>query len=196
MEPFSLALTFFLIANPIGNVPAVVGLIKNYSFEKQKKIMARECFFAFLLALIFQFVGKEFLSLIEIQQYTVSIAGGVLLFLVALSQIFPSHQTEEDKQLATEPFLVPIATPLVTGGGVMSTIMLYSQLYPTWMVSLGLCIAFVGVGIIMMGGPYLQKLLGKQGILTLEQLMGMILSFLSMELIVNGAKMFRESISG
>ena len=195
MELFSLAFAFFLIANPIGNVPVVVGLIKNFSFEKQKKIMMRECFFAFLLAVIFQFAGTEFLSLIEIRQYTVSIAGGILLFIVALNQIFPIVSSLDSQKLEKEPFLVPIATPLITGGGLMSTIMLYSKLVSSPLIVTGaLALAFCLIAPIMMGAPYLQRLLGRQGILTLEQLMGMILSFLSMELIVNGAILFTETV--
>ncbi len=195
MQLFSLAFTFFLIANPIGNVPVVVGLIKDFSFEKQKKIMMRECFFALLLAIVFQFLGTEFLQLIDIQQYTVSIAGGILLFIVALSQIFPTNHTLATDKLDREPFMVPIATPLITGGGLMSTIMLYSKLVSSpFIVTGALVLAFCGVAPIMMGAPYLQKLLGRQGILTLEQLMGMVLALLSMQLIVQGAILFTETV--
>lgn len=195
MNIFSLALTFFLLANPIGNVPAVVGLIKNFPFEKQKKIMGRECLFAFLLAILFQLGGSRFMDLLDIQQYTVSIAGGVLLFLVALGQIFPTNHVLASGELEKDPFLVPIATPLITGGGVMSAIMLYSSMVDNQMIVTGaLILAWCGVTPIMMGAPYLQRLLGRQGILALEQLMGMILAFISMQLIVKGAVLFTEQV--
>ena len=195
MNIFSLALAFFLLANPIGNVPAVVGLIKNFSFEKQMRIMSRECLIAFILAIMFQFLGAQFMDLLDIQPYTVSIAGGILLFLVALGQIFPTNHVIAPGELEKDPFVVPIATPLITGGGMMSAIMLYSSMVDNPLVVTGaLVLAWCGVAPIMIGAPYLQKLLGRQGILALEQLMGMILAFLSMQLIVKGAILFTETV--
>lgn len=194
MDIYSLAVTFFIIANPVGNAPAIIGLIKNFPFDKQKKIMVRETIFALLIALIFQFVGGEFLRLIEIKEYTVSIAGGILLFLVSLEMIFPTHTPIASQSLQNEPFLVPIATPLITGGGLMSSIMLYSSLVDNvLMVTGALLLAWLGVTPVLLSAPYLEKILGKRGILALEQLMGMILCLISSQLIVQGILTFMEA---
>ena len=90
---FSLALTFFIIANPVGNSPAIAALIKDYSFERQKLIMFREAMIAIPIAFFFQFVGEYFLDLVQVKGYALSLCGGILLFFVALDMIFPTHKT-------------------------------------------------------------------------------------------------------
>ena len=84
MSLFSLVLTLFLVANPIGCAPVVLALIKDYDFERQKKILLREGLFSLLVAFAFLFIGEAFLNTLQIEQYSVKIGGGVLLFLVSL----------------------------------------------------------------------------------------------------------------
>jgi multiple antibiotic resistance protein len=195
MDLFSLAVTFFIIADPVGNIPAVASLIKDFSFERQKKIMARECFLALLFAIAFSFLGEPFLKLIGIQTYTMSIAGGVLLFIIGLQMLYPPEKIEIQKNLV-EPFFVPIAVPLVSGGALMSSIIFYSSLISDpWTISLALIIAWIGVTPILMLAPYLQKILGKRGIIAMEQLMGLILILISTQLIVNGAHLFYDQLN-
>jgi multiple antibiotic resistance protein len=190
-----LAITFFLVANPIGNSPAIVALIKNFDFERQKKIMLREALIALSIALFFQYFGEGFLNLLRIQDYSLTIGGGVILFLTSLSMVFPKNEIATATSAKTEPFIVPIATPLITGGGLLSMIMLYSKSENDHIkISLSILLAWVGVTLVLVAAPYLQKILGQKGLLALEQLMGMILSLISMSMIVKGLGMFVNSI--
>lgn len=196
MSVWSIALTIFLVANPIGNIPAILAIIKDFDFKRQKLILFREAVFSFLIAIIFLFIGEEFLQLIQIKQYTVSVSGGILLFLVSLNMIFPPKPSKEREGLHHEPFLVPIATPLITGGGVLSTIMIYAAQEKSDMkMSFAICIAWVFVILILTLSAYLLKILGQRGLIALEQLMGMILSMIAMQIIVNGLKLFIEALS-
>lgn len=191
MSIWSIALTLFLVANPIGNTPAFVALVKDFEFNRQKKILFREAIFSFLIALVFLFIGERFLNLIQIQSYAVSISGGTLLFLVALNMIFPPKRNGTTTSKPIEPFIVPIATPLITGGGVLSTIMIYSAKEQNDLkIALAIVVAWSAVTVIVVSAAYLQKILGKRGLLALEQLMGMILSMISTEIIVKGIKLF------
>ncbi len=188
---FQLALSFFLIANPIGNIPTVVALVKDFPFQQQRKIVLRESIFSFIVAISFQFVGAELLNYLHIETDTVSITGGLLLMLVALGMIFPKDEPKETLALKREPFLVPIATPIITGGGVMSAIMIYlSDTHDPLLVSSALVLAWCGVIPVMLLSPYLKKLLGDRGLLALEQFMGMVLALLSMRLLVQGFRIF------
>lgn len=191
MSLWELALTLFLVANPIGNVPAFLSLVKQFDFSRQKAILFRESIFSFLLAIFFLFVGERFLEIIQIEQYAVSCAGGMLLFIVALRMIFPPNPPEDKEQRHQEPFIVPIATPLISGGGVLSTMMILSaKEQNNLQLFFASCIAWLLVTIVVVSSAYLQKLLGKRGLVALEQLMGMILSLISMEIIVKGITVF------
>lgn len=192
---FQTALTFFLVANPIGNSPVVVALVKDFPFERQKIIVMREGIFAFLLALFFQFAGEHFLNLLNISNYAVTLCGGIILFLIALQMIFSISDAGEMAALKQEPFIVPIATPLLTGAGLLSVVMLKShEVQNDMLITLSLVVAWVGVLGVMAAAPYLQKILGKSGLLALEQLMGLVLAMISMQLLVRGVHLFMDHL--
>ncbi len=191
MSIWQIALALFLVANPIGNAPAFVAIVKNFDFKKQRVILFREAIFSFLLALFYLFIGERFFELIQIKPYAISIAGGTVLLLIALGMIFPANHTNGKDRIPQEPFIVPIAIPLISGGGVLSTIMYYStKEQDTLKIFLAIVIAWIGVTAVVVSSAYLQKLLGKRGLMALEQLMGMILAMISMEIFVKGFTMF------
>lgn len=190
-----LALTYFLIINPVGNCPAILALIKDSSFQRQKQIMLREGIFVFIIALIFQFFGDAFLKLLHIGAPALSLCGGVLVFLVALQMIFPIAQTEGKVKTIQEPFIVPIATPLLVGPGTLTIIMLTAAAEPSVLkITAAITIACSGVMIVLMLAPYLQKLLGKRGLQVLEQIMGMLLVLMSIEMLLGGLGAFSKML--
>ncbi len=187
----SIAFTLFLIANPIGNSPAIIALIKDFEFERQKKIMFREAIFALLLALFFQYSGELFLEQLKIEKYTMSFCGGILLLLVALDMLFHSRPAGPASETKREPVFVPIATPLISGPGLLSMIMIFSSGEESnLLISTAILIAWIAITAVLVAAPYLNRILGKNGLAALEQLMGLLLAMMSIEMIVNGAKMF------
>lgn len=187
-----MALMLFLICNPIGGVPTFVALVKDFDFRRQRWILFREAVFSALLAYFFLFLGETFLHTINIELYAVRIGGGILVFLVSLNMIFPVHQESQkgSNALQNEPFIVPIATPLLTGGGVFSTIMVLADQASVGMVGAAIFIAWAATIAIVVSSVYLNKLLGKRGLLALEQLMGMLLAMLAIEIFSLGLHAF------
>lgn len=176
---------FYIVANPIGNSPAILALIKDFDFSHQKRMMLREAVFAFLIAVFFQFFGELFLDVIHVESYSLTYCGGILLFLVALSMIFP-RVDEAVKEAKKEPFFVPISTPLIAGPGLMTVIMAKTQEIPHWwIITSALVIAWIPVTLSLVGAPYMQRVLKKRGMIALEQLMGMILMLISVDMVVS-----------
>lgn len=195
MTVLQLALLFFIIANPIGNSPAIIALVKDYDFGRQRWIIMRETFIALLIAIFFQFFGEAFLHLIHVKDYALTLCGGILLFLVALSMIFSIPSSEQGGKLRQEPFIVPIATPILTGPGLMAMIMLKSvEEANNIKILSGILLAWVGIFIILALAPYLQRLFGKRGLVALEQLMGMVLSLIAVQMVVMGTKLFLNTL--
>ena len=179
------------MTNPIGNSPAIVALVKDFEFERQKRILIREGLIALMIALFFQYFGELFLGVLHVQDFAVSLTGGILLFLVALSMIFSKGPTDSTKKQKQEPFIVPIATPILSGPGLMAIIMLYSrQESNNFKITLAILVAWIFVLAVVSAAPYLQKLLGKRGLIALEELMGMILAMMSAGMVLNGIKLF------
>lgn len=194
MTVVQLALIFFIVTNPVGNSPTILALIKNHSLREQQKIMFRESIFSMLLALFFLFVGESFLNHLNIQDYSLNTSGGILLFVVALHMIFSDRSEKAMQQPAQTPFIVPIATPLISGAGLLTMIMLYAKEESTLTLISAIFIAWVGITAVLVSAPYLQILIGKRGLLALEQLMGMLLSMIAVEMIVNGMALFMKKI--
>lgn len=191
----ALALTYFLVANPIGNTPTIMAFLKNYDFDRQRKIVTREGFFSLIIALIALFCGDVLLSVLHISDYALAISGGFILFTVALQMIFHKPELASEQSAKQEPFLVPIATPLVTGPGLMSTIMITGRTESTLLITCAIFIAFTGVISIMVAGPYLQRIIGKQGMAALERVMGMVLCLISMNMILKGAFLYAKTLT-
>ena len=192
---FVIANIFFFVTNPIGNAPAILAMLKSFDVKTQMRILAREVVAAFLIAVFFQFFGEIFFgNLLQVKPYATSITGGVLLFLVSFEMIFPPHQQMETVALKREPFIVPIATPLLSGPGLLTIIMLYStQEQNNLKIFSAILLAWIGVTIVLFITPFLKRLLKDRGLIALEQLMGMLLSMMAMEMIINGIKLFLKN---
>lgn len=195
LEILEISIAFFLVANPFGNSPAIIALIKDFDFATQKKIMLRESLLALCLALFFQYFGKMFLEQLEVSLYTLRLAGGILLLLVALDMIFYTPPEKTDGPLKKEPLFVPIATPLITGPALLTIIMVYAtQMNDNFKVSLALCITWVAVTSGLIAAPYLNKILKKRGLIALEQLMGLFLTMLAVGMITQGITEFVQAM--
>lgn len=196
LSVWALALTFFIVANPIGTSPTILALLKDCSFDRKRQIILRESIIALFLALFFQYFGEFFLNVLKINDYALIITGGVLLFMVALQMLFHKPELAKEKNSKEEPFIVPIATPLISGPGLMTIIMINARTTNNdVIVTIAILIAWCGVMGILMIAPYLQKILGVRGLAVLEQVMGMILGLMAMQMMINGGKLFAATLS-
>ena len=158
--------------------------------------MLREAFLALSLAIFFQYFGEIFLGQLEVKQYSLQLTGGILLLLVAFYMIFPRVEEEQAKGQKSIPVFVPIATPLIAGPALLTMIMIFSSEDPSNLnITLAILLAWVGITIALVAAPMLQRFFGKRGLIALEQLMGLLLAMMAMEMIVQGSKVFIKSIS-
>lgn len=191
MTVFQLAMIFFIVTNPIGNSPAIISLIKQHPIKEQQKILFRESLFAMILAIFFLFLGEAFLSGLSIKNYALTLSGGMILFITSLNMIFSESSDDDGQNKKQTPFIVPIATPLLSGAGLLTMIMLYSKAEDNDLKLLSaILIAWIGVTGVLVVMPYVQVFLGKRGMAAVEQLMGMLLAMISIGMIVQGISMF------
>jgi multiple antibiotic resistance protein len=196
VSTLTLALTMFLVANPVGNSPTIIALVKDFTFEHQKRIVFREAMIALFLALFFQFFGEYFLRLLNVNDFALTLTGGIVLFMVAMQMLFHPPENTQQVQLKQEPFIVPIATPLISGPGLLTIIMVNARKEnDNLKISTAILIAWIGVTLVLVAAPYLQKIIGKRALAALEQVMGMILGLIAMQMIVNGGMLFVKSLS-
>ncbi|MBB3322717.1 small neutral amino acid transporter SnatA (MarC family) [Atlantibacter sp. RC6] len=153
--------------------------------------MIRELLIALLLMLIFLFAGEKILAFLNLRAETVSISGGIILFLIAIKMIFPSQEGNATGLPAgEEPFIVPLAIPLVAGPTILATLMLLSHQYPNQMghLVIALLIAWGGTVAILLQSSLFLRLLGEKGVNALERLMGLVLVMLSTQMFLDGIR--------
>lgn len=192
METISAAVMLFLIMDPLGNLPVFVSVLKNIDPKRRKIVLMRELTLALVIMLIFLFTGGSLLSLLQLEQESVSIAGGIILFLIALRMIFPQEGGVAGLAVGEEPLLVPLAVPLVAGPSSLAALILLANQEPTRMVdwTLALLAAWVASSIILMFSEFFHKFLGERALTALERLMGMILVMISVQMFLDGTVNF------
>jgi len=188
MTLFSITIMIFLIMNPLGNLPVFLSTLKPIDPKRHSFLIMRETFIAFIILTIFMFFGEYFLRGVQISDQALGIAGGIILFLIALRMIFPSHQRERSNKTSGEPFMVPLAIPMTAGPGAMTTVMLLATQHTDhkFMVFFSLILASVAFGCLMLGARYLSKFLGEKGLIALERLSGMMLTAVAVQMFLTG----------
>lgn len=188
MTTLSAALLLFLILDPLGNIPVFLSLLEPLPAKRRRWVLIRELLIALVVLFIFLWAGRYVLAAMHLRQESVSIAGGIVLFLIGLKMIFPSPEGMFGETPEGEPFIVPMAIPLVAGPSGMAAVMLFSTQYPDRMLdwSLALIMAWLGTAVILFSATSLYKLLGKPVLIAVERLMGMLLVAISVQMLLDG----------
>ncbi|MEN9344131.1 MAG: hypothetical protein RLZZ453_918 [Chlamydiota bacterium] len=186
MALFPMIASLFFVLNALGNIPLFVGLLAHFTEKQQRKIVFRELCIALVILLLFTFFGDNILNLMGISQSALGVAGGTLLFLIALGMIFPrSHDSQEIKR--QEPLIVPLAIPLVAGPGSLSMVMIYSeQLQNGWLASMVVIFAWIPTCLLLLLSTHIKHFLGQKGLLACEKLGGMIVALIAVNMICTG----------
>jgi len=192
----SAALLLFLILDPLGNIPVFLSLLKPLTPRRQRVVLVRELLIALAVLMAFLWGGKYALELMHLRQESVAIAGGIVLFLIGIRMIFPRPEGLMGAVPDGEPFIVPMAIPLVAGPSGMAAVMLMGSNEPErlgdW--SLALMLAWGGTAAILMSATLLYKLLGARALTALERLMGMLLVAISVQMLLDGLATYLASI--
>ena len=188
MTILSAALLLFLILDPLGNVPVFLSVLKPLPPHRQRVVLVRELLIALAVLMAFLWGGKYALELMHLRQESVAIAGGIVLFLIGIRMIFPRPEGLLGELPDGEPFIVPLAIPLIAGPSGMAAVMLMGSNEPhrlgEW--SLALLLAWAATAAILLCAPLLYRLLGRRAVAAVERLMGMRLVAISVQMLLDG----------
>lgn len=179
-----------IIMDPIGNVPVFLSILKNIPLERRKKIIIRELIIAFAILLFFMFVGRFLLQLLQIEQSSLGIAGGIILFIIAIRMIFPGTKPMFTHNEESEPLIVPLAIPMLAGPSAIAAVILFMAQEPSRWIE-WIFVVFVASlisGIILLSSEALGSKLGNRALTAIERLMGIFLIMVSVDFILDGIK--------
>jgi multiple antibiotic resistance protein len=186
----STAILIFFVLDPFGNVPLVLTILKDVPAERRRKIIVREVLIGLVILLLFLFFGNEFLSIFHLETEAVQISGGVIFFIIGMRMIFPADPNQSLFAAQGEPFIVPIAMPMIAGPSALATLLVLSKNNADAPVSvtLALLAAWGASFLILIAAPFMYRWLRRRGLTALERLMGMLLLFLSVQMFIDGIR--------
>jgi multiple antibiotic resistance protein len=179
-----MSFSLFLVLNVIGNLPIYISMLARYEMKRQRLIIYREVLIAFVILILFNFFGEKVLEILKITKPIIGIAGGIILFLIALSMIFPRKQ--EEKNPTHEPIIVPLATPVLAGPGSITTVMVYSHDTSPLFGLFVIIAAMIPSLLIILAASTIKRYLGERGILACEKFGGLIITLIAVQMIFVG----------
>jgi len=174
----------------LGNMPIFLSTLRTVDAKRRKRIILRETFIALIILTAFLFYGSYILQGMQISMPALSIAGGIILFLIAIKMIFPGTKPMFTHDEKTEPLVVPLAVPMLAGPSAIAAVILFMAREPSrWIEwTFVVFVAFLVTGIILVSSETLGRKLGNRALIAIERLMGIILVMVSVDFILDGIK--------
>jgi multiple antibiotic resistance protein len=209
MSIYTVIITLILVMDPFGNIPVFLSILHVLPPARRRLVIVRELLIALAVLVLFLFTGQALLSGMNISRAALQVAGGIILFLIAVRMIFPAEAAgpgsfSGDQARATttldtplphhrnEPFIVPLAVPLIAGPSAMAYVILISTQYPDgrlwWLLALLAAWAFSAI--VLLCADLIGRFLGDKVLTAIERLMGMILTTLAVQMLLEGLKNF------
>lgn len=192
-----------LVLDPFGTLPVFLSVLRGVAPGRRWWVALREACIAFVVLLAFMLGGDGFLRLMRLSERSLEVAGGVILLLVSIRIIFASGRqlfnadgTQPDAGTGTalgrEPFIFPIAIPLLAGPSAMATVLLLASRQPAqlwdWVIALSGAIAVCAA--VLLASQPLYRWLGDSVVTAIEKLMGLVLCAVAVEMILAGVKRY------
>lgn len=188
----SAVVILLLVVDPVGNVPLFVSLLRNLEQRRRVLVIVREWAIALATLLVFALAGKSILGLFGISDSSLTIAGGVILFLIALRMIFRRPEGVFGDMIDGEPLIVPLAIPAIAGPTAIATVMLLVSRAPQRLLEwfAAIVLAMLVTLALLLTAERISKLVGERGLLAFERLMGLILTAIAVEMLLRGIETF------
>jgi multiple antibiotic resistance protein len=197
-------ITLFIIVDPIVNVPLFIAILSNFKKSDRKKMVKKATIIAAIILIIFTLAGDTIFRLFSIEMYSFRIAGGLLLFIISIEMLFgrrphtKSSAEEEEEALIKEDVVVtPLAVPLLTGPGAITTgIVLFHAANGTT----NKILLFLDIGLVFLISYFILsrsekafEILGKTGTMVIVRIMGLLLAAIAVQFVITGVE---EAITG
>ncbi len=206
-ELIKIILAFMVLMNPFGALGLFLNITSGYSVKDRQKVAQITCLAVFVAITFFALLGESLLKILGISLGSFRVAGGILVFLIAINMMNGAGNPVKPKQHEVEvgaslsaSAVVPLAIPMIVGPGGISTVIIYSSqvksVFELGMIVLaGFCISLLCYGSLMTAGK-ISRFLGETGLNILSRIMGMLLAAVAIEILVAGLRATFPEILG
>lgn len=188
----SALILLLLVLDPFGSLPIFISVLRGVPPDRRTRVAVREVLIAFVVLLGFMFAGGAFLKLMHLSERSLEVAGGVILLIIAIRMIFASGGEIYAAGTGREPFIFPLAVPLLAGPSAMATVLLLASRQPERLLEWvgALSVAMLVCGAVLLAADRLRRLLGDSMVSAIEKLMGLVLTAIAVEMILAGLKRY------
>ena len=187
---------FFAVIDPIGTVPVFIAVTRPYQVEDKRKIAIKAAFISAMILVFFVVAGELILTAIEIPLSAFQIAGGIVLFLFALTMIFGEGKPEEEIKMvkkSSETAVFPLAVPSIASPGAMLAAVLLTEnhrfnLLEQVMTTVSMICVLLVAMILMLAASKVHRLIGDSGASIISRVMGLILASVAITNVLAGIK--------
>jgi MarC family membrane protein len=190
---FSSALVLLLLVlDPFGSLPIFVAVLGGVAPERRRRVALREAGIAYAVLLVFMLAGQGFLAIMRLSERSLEVAGGVILMIIAIRMIFAGGAEVYAGDSGREPFIFPLAVPLMAGPSAMATVLLLASHQPDrlaqWVAALTLAMGVCAI--VAVSADRIRRLIGESMVAALEKLMGLVLTAIAVEMVLAGLKRY------
>ena len=197
-ELVSLSLIYFAVIDPIGTIPIFLSLTEQYDYKQKQRIALRGCFVAFFVLIFFGFFGDLILSHLKISPDTFNIAGGAILFIIAVEMVNGRRQARKSRAATGSPNSAeelirisssPLAVPLLAGPGAITSIMVFGDFTTPDSSMLNLTAVFLSLAvsaIILYLASWGSRFINLTISTVMSRLVGILLAAIAIQTILNG----------
>jgi MarC family membrane protein len=182
-----------LVLDPLGSLPIFISVMNGVAPPRRARVAVRELGIAFVALLAFMLGGQGFLTVMRLSERSLEVAGGVILLIIAIRMIFGSGENIYAADgSGREPFIFPLAVPLLAGPSAMATVLLLASRQPGRLIEWAgaLTAAMLVSGVVLLLADRIRKLLGDSMVSAIEKLMGLVLTAIAVEMILAGLKRY------
>ncbi len=189
-------IALLVIANPLSALPAVLKITRNQTLKEKRQTGLTSAFAVGVILLVVTWIGTPLLMILGIKLPSFQVAGGVVLFMMAMSMLNAEespikHTPEEQKEKRTDTgAIVPLAIPIIAGPGAISTIIVSVNEFPGILnqviLSISAILVAFAMGVILYFAANLEKFFGTSGINIINRLGGLILAAISVQTLATG----------
>jgi len=169
------ALALWIVMDPLGNLPIFVALTREQTSAERRRLLFNAWIVALVILVVFVFGGRWVLGVFGIELADFEIAGGALLFIIAVRMVLRGHPDAGDSGAEG---IIPIACPLLVGPGAITTTLVFLGVHKTWLTFGAILLAFAGTLPVLLLTDVLYRLLGKTGSSVVARIMGIIIAAL------------------
>lgn len=189
---WSAFILLLLVLDPFGSLPIFIPVMRLVPPERRRRVALREAGMAFAVLLAFMLFGEAFLRVMHLSERSLEVAGGVILLMVAIRMIFGHGGGVYGLPEGREPFIFPLAVPLLAGPSAMATVLLLASRQPDrlweWIGALAGAMALSGA--VLLGCDRIRRVLGDAVVSALEKLMGLVLTAIAVEMVLAGLRRY------